>query len=206
MYKTLRELVETVEIYRGFKRPEWRLFTKQLNQEQAALFLTIYENRAKEDTIIGQHFHNRVKLDLLKRLSNLLVCKTKTTFQNRIRKDRQRVHHRYYCMILLKDSGYSHSANWFAKTNIKEAMRLDMTSIVIETARYIARLYSTVYINPREGSKYNQICLDYQALLVEEVKIESLYNNLICTELGKKTLDYATVSYTHLTLPTIYSV
>lgn len=189
--REIREVINAIELYKGFNSDDWSSFKTILSNKESALWDELYSSIQVNDQELSKKFTYRVRYQLLCRLSDLLSGQSSINANNKLLKDRQKVQSRYYCMNLLKGTSFTHSAVWMANINIKEAIRLDMVLIVLDTARYLARVYSTRKFNPTAANKYTEIANLYESVLHEEGIIEQQYNSLIRNFIQAKSINKA---------------
>jgi hypothetical protein len=188
MHKILRDIIRAIELLKGYDADSWEILSEDLSKEvNQILFLLLSTdlnddeiyNNAFDSSILSPATYTRKKNQLLNILSNVLVGNAQIYDKNKLRKDRYQVHMGFHCMSVLKDLNYVSSAIWYARNNIKQAQRLDMTVIVLDTSRYLYRHYSRIELNPKSAKKYSQIMKEYQSLLEAEMAIEALYNEVV---------------------------
>ncbi len=185
LIRVLREVIKAIEETKGYDYSSWKKFSDNLDQDLRLMLdlllasdLSDHEVFSRINQSTDQIKKNR-KYKLLNMLSNVLVGGTKISSKNKLRKDRYLVHIQFHCMSILSDLNLEDSAIWFANKNIKEAIRLDLTIITLDTARYLTRYYSRRKLDPKAAEKFMQISSLYKLLLDAELEIEQLYNQVV---------------------------
>ena len=143
MIDVIKQLIEAINVLKGYQQADWESLGDGLSSDLATMLTlmrsTDYTDEQIYNTIYSsgdrKTLYKNKKYRLLKVLSRVLANKLEIPVQNRLQKERYKVHIKYHCMNLLKDMNLSHGAIWFANTNINDAIRLELTGIVLDTSR-----------------------------------------------------------------------
>ena len=185
MIQVLKEVTIAISEIRGFDSHAWQQLLDELEPDHRALLDCIVSSEAINEEIFNVVYGTSQKVNLLHKLMEVLVGENIISLENRARKDRYNVHVKYLYMNLLKDSNLSQAAIWFAESNIREAIRLELTSIVLDSARYLYRRYARRQ-NKRLSAKYGTLASQYEQLLHEELAIERLFQKIAIKQANNK--------------------
>ena len=133
--QVLKEVTIAISEIRGFDNHAWQRLLDELEPDLKKILEYIVSSEAINEEIFLEVYSTSEKSNLyksrkhylLQKLMEVLVGENIISLENRARKDRYNVHVKYLCMNLLKDSNLSQAAIWFAESNIREAMRLELT-------------------------------------------------------------------------------
>ena len=220
MIDVIKQLIEAINVLKGYQQADWESLGDGLSSDLATMLTlmrsTDYTDEQIYNTIYSsgdrKTLYKNKKYRLLNVLSRVLANKLKIPVQNRLQKERYKVHIKYHCMNLLKDMNLSHGAIWFANTNINDAIRLELTGIVLDTSRYLNRYYSSRAQKPELSLKYGKISTQYRELLSHEMEIENIRNQIASNQTNTAALkkiadevvvpeynpDYGQVSYFYI--------
>ena len=184
--KEIREIISAIERRFNYRESDWAVLSENLSTAQGRLLGLLRETDYDDIRLANEVYHTdpgyelyrKDKLIIIDNLSNVLCRSQRNSNQSIIARAHARSLQRLHCMFLLRDMGYTHAATWFAEINIKQAILYDFTSMVFDTARYLARVYSTRHNNPKEALKYTDIAKTYMDILQKEHSAEILCNEI----------------------------
>jgi hypothetical protein len=184
--KEIREIISAIERRFKYRESDWEILKANLTTAQERLLEllleTDYDNVKLAHEVYrtdpGYELYRKDKLIIIDNLSNVLCRSQRSSTRSIIAEAHARSLQRLNCMFILRDMGYTSAATWYAEINIKQAMLYDFTSVICESARYLARVYSIRKYNPKEALKYTEIAKIYLAIQQEEYDVEILYNEI----------------------------
>ena len=190
MIDVLKQLIEAIHVLKDYKQADWESLGEGLNSDLTQILTLLRSTDYTDEQIYNSLYssgdrktlYKNKKYKLLNILSRVLASKLEAPAKNRLQKERYKVHIKYHCMNLLKDLNLSHAAIWFASTNINDAIRLELTGIVVDTSRYLSRYYSGRVQKPKLSLKYGNISTQYHELISHELEIENIYNLIISNQ------------------------
>lgn len=196
MIDVLKQLIEAINTLKGYQQTDWETLSEGLNADLAQM-LTLLRSTEYTDEQIYYSLYNsegrktlykNKKYKLLKILSRIIANKLEMPVQNRLQKERYKVHLKHHCMNLLKDLNLSHAAIWFAKNNINDAIKLELSGVVLDTSRYLSRYFSGRAQKPKLSLRYGDISNHYQELISHELEIENIHNLIVSNQTSTASL------------------
>jgi hypothetical protein len=184
--KEIREIISAIERRFKYRESDWEILKANLTTAQERLLELLLETDYDDIKLAhevyrtdpGYELYRKDKLIIIDNLSNVLCRSQRSSSRSIIAVAHARSLQRLNCMFLLRDMGYTHAATWYAEINIKQAILYDFTSIVCDSARYLARVYSTRLHNPKEALRYTALAETYIGIQREELSVEILYNEI----------------------------
>jgi len=194
--KEIREIISAVERRFNYQESDWVDLGINLTTAQERLLGLLLETDYDDVRLAnevyrtdpGYELYRKDKLTIINNLSNVLCRSQRISNQNIIAHAHARSLQRLTCMFLMRDMGYSQAATWYAEINIKQAMLYDFTSIVSDSARYLARVYSTRHYNPKEAMRYSELAEIYLGIQQQELFVELKYNEIVRLNNQKSTI------------------
>ena len=184
--REIREIISAIEDRFNYRDIDWTKFSETLSPNQERLLTLLRETDYDDNQITTEVYqsdprdeqYRRDKLIIIEHLSNVL-CRTKrNSYSTKLAGAHALVFQRFHCMSILRIMGYTSAATWYAEINIKQAIRYELTYIVCDTARYLARVYSVKLHNPQRFRKYTAIAKTYVEVQQVEHSVEILYNEI----------------------------
>lgn len=190
MIDVIKQLIEAINVLKGYERANWEAIGEGLSSDLEQLLTLIRSTDYTDEQIYNSLYssidkkalYKSKKYKLLNILSRILASKLSMPAKNRLQKERYKVHVKYHCMNLLKDLNLSHAAIWFARSNINDAIRLDLTAIVLDISRYLSRYYSSRIQKPKLSLKFRDISHQYQELMRHELEIDTIRNLILSNQ------------------------
>ena len=200
--KEIREIISAVERRFNYRESDWAVLSQNLTTAQERLLGLLRETDYDDVKLANEVYltdpgyerYRKDKLIIIEFLSNVLCRSQRISNQSIIARAHARSLQRLTCMFLLRDMGYTYAATWYAEINIKQAMLYDFTSIVCDSARYLARVYSTRQYNPKEALRYTNLARQYMSVQQEEHTTEILFNEITRLNSQKTTIGIADLS------------
>jgi len=194
--KEIREIISAVELRFNYQESDWVDLGINLTTAQERLLGLLLETDYDDVRLAnevyrtdpGYELYRKDKLTIINNLSNVLCRSQRISNQNIIAHAHARSLQRLTCMFLMRDMGYSQAAAWYAEINIKQAMLYDFTSIVSDSARYLARIYSTRHYNPKAAMRYSELAETYLDIQQQELFVELKYNEIVRLNNQKSTI------------------
>ena len=184
--KEIREIISAIEHRLNYRESDWEILSQNLTSAQETILALLRETDYDDIMVAnevyrtdpGYELYRKDKLKIIDNLSNVLCRSQRISNQSIIARAHARSLQRLTCMFLLRDMGYTIAATWYAEINIKQAMLYDFTTIVCDSARYLARVYSTREFNPKEALRYSEVVDRYMDIQKHENFVEKLFNEI----------------------------